>query len=65
MIHFLQLHVNQEHPDRPMLEHVKELCAKLEELGIKPSEDDGADEAQGGWEDVEDVEDSDDDVEMS
>ena len=29
-IAFLQLHVNQEHPDAPLLEHTRELIAKLE-----------------------------------
>ena len=46
-----------------MLEHVQELIGKLEEVGIKPSEDDGTEDA--GWEDVEDSDDEDGDVEMS
>lgn len=55
------LHEGQDHPDKPMLEHVQELIGKLSDAGIKPSEDDGAEE--GGWEDLEDSDD--DDVEMS
>ena len=48
-----QLHVNQEHPDTPLLDHAKELIAKLESLGIQPSPDDAEDEDDGeGWEDV-------------
>ncbi|KAJ7158752.1 hypothetical protein C8R46DRAFT_1290825 [Mycena filopes] len=60
------LHTNEGHPDTPLLEHVKELVAKLDALGIKPSplgEDDG--EGQGDWEDVEGSEDEDGDVEMA
>ncbi|KAJ8461797.1 hypothetical protein ONZ51_g11309 [Trametes cubensis] len=59
------LHINQEHPDKPLLEHVRELIAKLEALGIQPSpEKEGSDE-EGGWEDVEGSDDEDGDVEMS
>ncbi|KAI0303750.1 TPR-like protein [Multifurca ochricompacta] len=55
------LHVSQSHPDRPILEHAKELILKLERLGIQPSlEDDDQDE-----EDWEDYEESESDVEMS
>ncbi|KAJ7035086.1 hypothetical protein C8F04DRAFT_1210500 [Mycena alexandri] len=60
------LHTNEGHPDTPLLEHVKELVAKLDALGIKPSpvgEDDG--EGQGEWEDVDGSEDEDGDVEMA
>ena len=61
----MQLHINQEHPDKPLLEHVRELIAKLEALGIQPSpEKEGSDE-EGGWEDVEGSDDEDGDVEMS
>ncbi|KAH9838479.1 uncharacterized protein C8Q71DRAFT_832634 [Rhodofomes roseus] len=58
-------HVNQDHPDKPLLEHVHELIGKLEALGIQPSPEDGDDEDANGWEDVEGSEDSDEDVEMS
>ena len=58
-----QLHVNQEHPDRPLLDHVNELITKLEELGIRPSPEEEADD-NDDWEDAE-GEDSDSDVEMS
>ncbi|KAF7797097.1 hypothetical protein EIP86_008289 [Pleurotus ostreatoroseus] len=60
------LHVNQEHPDVPLLEHVKELIGKLEALGINSSpdeEDDGEEGEEGDWEDVDGSDDS--DVEMS
>ncbi|KAJ7227211.1 hypothetical protein GGX14DRAFT_348423 [Mycena pura] len=61
------LHLNEGHPDTPLLEHVRELTAKLDVLGIKPSpvgEDDGDDE-EGDWEDAQDSEDGDADVEMA
>ncbi|KAJ7104136.1 hypothetical protein B0H15DRAFT_766922 [Mycena belliarum] len=60
------LHTNEGHPDTPLLEHVKELVAKLDALGIKPSpagEDEG--DAQEEWEDVDGSEDGDGDVEMA
>ncbi|KAI0078836.1 TPR-like protein [Panus rudis PR-1116 ss-1] len=57
------LHINQEHPDRPMLEHVEELISKLESQGIKPSPDEDDDGGDGEWEDVEGSDD--DDVDMS
>ena len=50
----------------PLLEHVKELIAKLESQGIQPSPEDEGEEGDGdedGWEDA-DGED-DEDVEMS
>ena len=62
----MQLHVNQEHPDKPLLEHARELIATLESLGIQtsPEQDDGDEE--GGWEDVEGSDDDDDsDIDMS
>ena len=61
------LHESQEHPDTTLLDHTKELIAKLDAMGIQPSPDeeqeDGGEEGdEAGWEDVE----SDDgDVEMS
>ncbi|KAF7336645.1 TPR-like protein [Mycena venus] len=61
------LHTNEGHPDTPLLEHVKELVAKLDALGIKPSpvaEGDG-DDQEAEWEDVEGSEDEDGDVEMA
>ena len=59
-----QLHVNQEHPDKPLLEHVHELISKLEALGIQPSPED-ADEGEDEWEDADNSDDSDEDVDMS
>ncbi|KAL0573692.1 hypothetical protein V5O48_008263 [Marasmius crinis-equi] len=59
------LHINEQHPDLPLLEHVKELIGKLEALGIKvppPGEEDG--EGEGEWVD-EDSADEDGDVDMS
>lgn len=58
--------MNQEFGDAPVLEHVAELIASLEEKGIKPSpldEDEEPDNGDG-WED-EEGEGSDEDVEMS
>jgi hypothetical protein len=63
----VKLHMNEGHPDTPLLEHVKELVEKLDALGIKPSpvgEDDG-DGQEGEWEDVDGSEDEDGDVEMA
>lgn len=61
------LHVNQDYPDKPLLEHVEELLAKLNALGIQPSPDDDDDEGGDGdgWEDAEGSEDGDSDVDMS
>jgi hypothetical protein len=59
------LHKNDEHPDLPLLEHVKELIAKLDALGIAASPMDDGDEGEGEWEDLEGSEDSDGDVEMA
>lgn len=61
----LALHVAQDHPDLPLREHARELVAKLEALGIKPSPD-GEDEGEGEeWEDEDGSEDGDGDVEMA
>ena len=51
-----QLHVNQQHPDVPLLRHVEELVAKLDALGVQPppSADPGEE-----WEDVDDDDDDD------
>ncbi|EKM58296.1 uncharacterized protein PHACADRAFT_26810 [Phanerochaete carnosa HHB-10118-sp] len=61
------LHESQEHPDTPLLEHAKELIAKLESQGVQPSPEGGGDEddedGEGGWENVDG--DEDEDVEMS
>jgi len=59
------LHKTQEHPDKPLLEHVKELISKLEAQGITPSsaEDDGGGD-DDDWEDAEGSEDEDGDVDM-
>ncbi|KAI0671745.1 hypothetical protein C8Q78DRAFT_1189558 [Trametes maxima] len=59
------LHISQEHPDTPLLEHVRELISKLEALGIQPSPDKEGSDEEGGWEDVEGSDDDDGDVEMS
>lgn len=61
-----QLHTREEHPDIPLLEHVKELIAKLDALGIapSPSESGGSDCDDEGWEDVDSSEDGDGDVKM-
>ncbi|KAM6504523.1 hypothetical protein JOM56_001466 [Amanita muscaria] len=56
------LHTTQDHPDKPLLEHVKELIAKLETQGITPSPA-GDNEDGDEWEDAE-SEDEDGDVEM-
>lgn len=63
----LQLHVTQEHPDMPLLEHVKELITQLDGLGIQPSPEDEAEDGNDGeeWEDVEGSEDEDGDIDMS
>ncbi|EIM90916.1 TPR-like protein [Stereum hirsutum FP-91666 SS1] len=58
------LHMNQEHPDLPLLEHVSELIEKLEELGVKASPEEEGQEEGGDWEDMEDSDD-DEDIEMS
>ncbi|THV03250.1 TPR-like protein [Dendrothele bispora CBS 962.96] len=58
------LHINEQHPDKPLLEHVRELINKLEAAGIhaSPADEEGSDEDE--WVD-EDSEDEDGDVEMS
>lgn len=57
------LHTNEKHPDIPLLEHVKELIAKLDALGITTSpEDDDGDDDEAEWED--DSEDGNGDIEM-
>ena len=61
----LQLHANQGHPDLPIREHVGELISKLEELGIKPSPEDGAQNDDEDWEDYEESNSGNSDVEMS
>ena len=62
-----QLHITQEHPDTPLLAHVRELIGTLDELGIQPSPEDAEDAGGDGeeWEDVEGSEDGDGDVDMS
>ncbi|KAI8980175.1 hypothetical protein BD414DRAFT_493864 [Trametes punicea] len=59
------LHINQEHPDKPLLEHVQELISKLDELGIQPSPEKEGTDDEGEWEDVESSDDEDGDVEMA
>ncbi|KAF9066637.1 hypothetical protein BDP27DRAFT_1423668 [Rhodocollybia butyracea] len=59
------LHIHQEHPDKPLLEHVQELIRGLEGMGIQaspPGEDEDDDDE---WVDGEDESDEDGDVEMS
>ncbi|KAJ3503618.1 hypothetical protein NMY22_g18188 [Coprinellus aureogranulatus] len=56
--------MNQEHPDKPILEHVQELIGQLEAAGIKPSPMDEGEDGEEDWEEV-DSEDDDGDVEMS
>ncbi|KAF8199620.1 hypothetical protein BJ912DRAFT_949700 [Pholiota molesta] len=61
------LHRNQDHPDKPMLEHVKELIGKLDSLGISASPlEEGADEEgdEDEWESDDGSVDGDGDVEM-
>ncbi|PPQ69807.1 hypothetical protein CVT25_009744 [Psilocybe cyanescens] len=61
------LHRNQEHPDKPLLEHVRELISKLDSLGIAASpldEDDEGGEGEGDWESDDGSVDGDGDVEM-
>ncbi|CAE6536445.1 unnamed protein product [Rhizoctonia solani] len=53
------LHIGQQHADKPMLAHVGELLAKLDELGIKPTSEHGDENDNEEWVD------EDDDVEMS
>ncbi|KAI0091282.1 hypothetical protein BDY19DRAFT_934916 [Irpex rosettiformis] len=63
------LHESQEHPDTPLLDHTKELIAKLENMGIQPPSDDDQDDGEGEGEadegEWEDVGSDDGDVEMS
>jgi hypothetical protein len=58
----IQLHVQQGHPDLPVLQHARELADQLTVLGIRPSTaDEEPDDADNGeWENVSD----DDDNEM-
>ncbi|TRM64859.1 hypothetical protein BD626DRAFT_399757 [Schizophyllum amplum] len=53
------IHANQEHPDKALLEHAKELIQQLDAAGIKPSplDEEGEGNDERDWED----EDSDDD----
>jgi len=59
-----QLHLNEQHPDKPLLGHVRELIGKLETAGIQASAADEEDGDEGEWVD-ENSEDEDGDVEMS
>ena len=64
----IKLHRNQDHPDKPIMEHTKELIVKLESLGIAASpldEGDGAEDEDDDWgTDNEESVDGDGDVEM-
>ena len=55
-----QLHINQEHSDAPLLEHVRELLTKLDGMGINSSL-----EHEDQWEGWEDVDSDDSDVNMA
>jgi hypothetical protein len=59
---FMQLHVSQDHPDRPILEHARELIGKLDSLGIKPSPVEVDDQDNG--EEWVDTSEGEEDVEM-
>ena len=64
-----KLHRNQDHPDKPLLEHTKELIEKLDSLGIPASPLDDEDGAGGEENDEWDTDngesvDEDGDVEM-
>jgi hypothetical protein len=69
-----KLHRNQNHPDKPLLEHTKELIEKLDSLGIAASplddgDGDGAEDEDDDWgtdndESVDEDGDGDGDVEM-
>jgi hypothetical protein len=64
MLKVEKLHVNEGHPDLPMLDHANELINQLDELGIKPSPQDGGDAEGNEEEEWEDASDDDDDVHM-
>jgi len=61
------LHRNQEHPDKPLLEHIQELIEQLDDLGIAASplddEYEGDEDDEWATDDDEDV-DEDGDVDM-
>ena len=62
-----KLHRNQEHPDKPLLEHTKELIEKLDSLGITASpldDEDGAEGEDDEWGTDDESVDGDGDVEM-
>ena len=65
---FTKLHRNQDHHDKPLLEHTKELIEKLDSLGIaaSPLDDrDGAEDEDDDWgTDNDESVDGDGDVEM-
>ena len=64
----IKLHLNRDHPDKPLLEHAKELIQKLESLGIATSpldDGDGAEDEDDDWgTDNDESVDGDGDVEM-
>lgn len=62
-----KLHRNQDHPDKPILEHIKELIEKLDSLGIAASpldDEDGAEDEDDDWGTDDEIVDGDGDVEM-
>ncbi|PPQ66214.1 hypothetical protein CVT24_000326 [Panaeolus cyanescens] len=61
------LHRNQDHPDKPLMEHVQELIAKLEAMGIHPSPMEEGDAAgdDDDWESVDGSNEGDGDVDMA
>lgn len=58
-----KLHRNQGHPDKPLLEHTKELIEKLESLGITASPLDEDDDWQTDNDEIVFGDDSDVDME--
>ena len=62
---YIQLHASLQHPDEGLLHHTKELIGQLDALGVKPRSGHDEDDDEGADGEWEDVDDSDEDVEMS